>query len=129
ILNRARFEQGIPVSDACDRPTGDDQEEIGPLPDSGAETFRKAQVVTDEGRDLELGPLKRSNCFSGFVIVRLTAQGERVELAVTNNLFALWVVADTLIAPQTCAAIRDQTTYQIDSQRLSSIGQKALRLA
>src|SRR5205809_545 len=60
IFNRSRFEERRPVLLSRRWPTGDDRQEIGSAPHRCAKDFRKAQVVTDEGRNREALPGKEA---------------------------------------------------------------------
>src|SRR5579884_797386 len=73
-----------------------------------AEHLRKAQVVADEGRDRELLAREYNRLIAGSVVLRLAAIGEWVHLAVADDLAALRVKDNRLVAP---ASVRPHSRH------------------
>ncbi len=98
VFDGAGAEEGDPMVDAGGGPIGDDGEELGPAADGLAEGLGEAEVVADQGGDLEFLPGKEGDLVAGGIMEVFAAEGEGMEFGEASEEGSLGVEGQGLVA-------------------------------
>jgi len=97
ILDSARAEEGDPVIDPDDGPVRDHDKELSTERGRFTEWLGKAEVVTDERRDLPSIDFENDALFASGVVIGLMGEREGVAFAVAGDFAAIGSEADRFV--------------------------------
>lgn len=109
-------------------PVGDDAEEVGPGGGGGAEEFREAEVIADDGGDRESVPREGDDFRARSEGLGFASRGEGVDFPVAGEEGAVGGEGEGFIGSGPVRKLPGQATQDIDPMLAGETGEEVFRL-